>query len=304
MGIQAPEFIARGTPLKSLAGRWENPVLVISNPHGLHASTIVEAAQAGFKNLVCEKPVCVNQEELNLLRPLASSINLATLHGYRQMWGPQKIKKMLSDDVLGTIISIEGRYWQASAAERALQASQGEPPKKTWKNDLILSGGSDTFLDLSTHWVDLCCYFFGEVPLSIIGWKSFLNADAPYRDTHIELMMKFAHGRALGSVSKTVHGATNHLEVNVIGTKKSVTWSFLSPDEIIIGEGRDLRVETRKENNQGSSQAPFHGTGWLEGYIEILKNFLENVHFGQPVHYPTLQESLNMMDSLFATDWH
>lgn len=116
-------FIPRGTPLKNLAQIEENPLFCIANPHGLHAKSILDAEAAGFKHILCEKPACVNPEELSLLTSVKA--NVAVFHGYRMMWGPQMIKRMILSGGMGRLIAIEGRYWQSSAAERAV--SGGEP---------------------------------------------------------------------------------------------------------------------------------------------------------------------------------
>ncbi|MBC7397493.1 MAG: hypothetical protein H7333_08620, partial [Bdellovibrionales bacterium] len=110
-------------------------------------------------------------------------------------------------------------------------------------------------------------------------------------------------GRGFGSISKTVHGSTNHFEINVLGTKKSVTWEFLKPDELFIGEGRERRVMVRRVNELGSQQSAFHGLGWLEGYMEICHRLLSEVYEGKSSDYPKLQDNLKLLEVMFKTSW-
>lgn len=298
--IQAPVWLERGVALDVERARHENAVLCISNPHALHAKSILEADQAGFNAILCEKPAGVSMDDCRALRTVTTPT--AILHVIRQTWGIQTLKQMLVEGQFGELISIEGRYWQASAAERALQKSASASPKG-WKNDIALSGEFDTYLDLATHWVDAATFLTGQRPERILGWRSFANAEAPHRDTHVQLNIVYPAVRGFGSISKTLHGATNQFEISVIGSKMSATWEYLKPDEILIGEGRDRRIVTRKSNDFGSQHPAFHALGWLEGYIDIAARLFDEVYLGKGSSYPTLASSLDMLEAMLAVQW-
>jgi predicted dehydrogenase len=301
MKIESPVWLVRGTSLTSERKKYPNPVLCISNPHGLHAEAILEADQAGYDAIVCEKPACVNLAELEKLRQVKTPT--AILHVYRQMWGIQSIKQMLDENKFGDLISIEGRYWQASTAERALQRAL-TPSPKSWKDDPRLSGEYDTYLDVGTHWVDTASFLIGNSPSRINGWRSYINSESSHRDSHIQLSIDYPKGRAFASISKTYHGATNHFEVNVIGSKMSATWEFMKPDELFIGEGRDRRVLTRKDSILGSQHPPHHGMGWLEGYIEIVSRLFSEVYLNEKKEYPRLRSNLDTLEAMLRAEWH
>jgi predicted dehydrogenase len=294
--IEDPVQIERGQELKSVS-HLENPILIITNPHGLHAEGILAGERAGFRAIAVEKPACVNLEQANSLKSVR--VPVAVFHGYRQMWGLQTIKQMIDASEMGEVISVEGRYWQSSAAQRALNP---DPSATSWKNDVRLSGESDALIDVGVHWVDAVSFLMGESTFTGSAWLSYANAEAPHRDNHVHLSLKYSNGRrALGSISKTVHGATNHFEVNVIGSKKSATWQFLNPDEILVGVGNSRQTVTRKALF-GSQLPPFHGAGWLEGYIEILNQLLLETTGSGPGNYPTLSENVSMLESIFRLD--
>jgi predicted dehydrogenase len=281
--------------MDALFQKYKNSILIISTPPGLHAKTILEGNAAGFKAILCEKPSCVSLEEVATLRSVTTNVGI--FHVYRQMWGLQALRKMIELGELGDLICIEGRYWQASAAARAL--TPGDESFLSWKNNPELSGESDTLLDIGSHWADAVCFLYGEIPSRVRLWRSYKNAERPHRDTHVQLAMDFrSGGRAFGSISKTFHGSTNHFEINLIGTKKSATWNFSNPDEIIIGEGRDRKIVTRTTKSFGSYQAAFHGLGWIEGYIEICRQCILEFRGVQTGIYPKLSENLNIIQSL------
>ena len=287
--------LERGQPLEGVISKTatsEVPVLFIANPHGLHTKYILDGERAGFKFMVAEKPICVSREELEKLRYVKSTISVC--HGYRQMWGPQYIEKLIRDGAFGKIVSIEGRYWQSSAAQSALSHVV---KTSDWKNDPTLGGSFDTLIDLGSHWADLMFFFAGENPFETKTWVSHINAPAPHRDTHVHLTLNFKSiGHTFGSVSKTVHGAGNELNFTVVGEKQSATWSFEVPDRITIGSGNKTTAISRERTDQvGSFQAPYHGLGWLEGYVEIIAQTLVLASGKTAKSFPTLAESLNVM---------
>ncbi|HEY5038899.1 MAG TPA: Gfo/Idh/MocA family oxidoreductase, partial [bacterium] len=200
----------------------------------------------------------------------------------------------------GEIISIEGRYWQSSAAKKSLDQTITPHP---WKNDPILSGGSDALIDIGLHWVDTAAFLMGEPAFHGTAWLSYANAEAPHRDTHVHLNLRFPGGRrALGSISKTFHGAANDFEIHLIGTKQSATWNFMNPDGIWLGKGGSRIFLPRNENTLGSQQPAFHGLGWLEGYIEILRQLLSELQGHGPGNYPRLETNLKVLESLFSLE--
>ncbi|MFP5385787.1 MAG: Gfo/Idh/MocA family protein [Bacteriovoracia bacterium] len=265
-----------------------HPVLFIANPHALHAKAIIQGEKAGFKLIVCEKPAAINIEQIHALKMV--KIPVAVLHVYRQTWGIQTLKEMIDEGELGDIISIEGRYWQSSSAEKAIHKLQTD----SWKNNPELSGHSDVLADLASHWVDAAVFLAGKKPREVSVWRTFINAEAPHRDTHVHLNMIFPDDlRAMASVSKTVHGAPNHFEINIIGSKKYAAWNFLKQDLLEVSEGSTRSFITRKRTDIGSGHWPHHGLGWIEGYVEVIYQALKG---GK---YPTLQENLTTMSLLF-----
>jgi predicted dehydrogenase len=299
-----PEFsfeptikIERGQPLKGLTKKDQFSLLLIANPHGLHAEKLLEAEKEKFNLIVTEKPVCTTLQEVQSLRNLLTPV--AVCHGYRQSWGVQTLKSMLQGGELGEIIAVEGRYWQSSTAQRALGAPSNAV--QSWKNDPKLSGGYDALLDIGTHWVDAALFLMPSPALQTKVWLSYKNSEAKHRDSHMHLQMNFENGsRALCSISKTVHGSTNHFEINLLGTKKSATWKFLEPDQIEVGEGNERKFVSRTGYNSGAKQAPHHGVGWLEGYIEIIRQSLRHATGKSYEKYPSLKDGLLVVETLLS----
>jgi predicted dehydrogenase len=279
-----------GTYLSGNAGN----VLFIANPSGLHAQFISAGVQAGFSAIATDKPVCVRPEELASLEKIEAPVTV--FHGYRVLWGTQTIRSLIDSGELGEVFSFESRYWQSSSAQAAMR---GTPEKRPWKNDPDLNGPWDALIDLGSHVVDICLYLMQGTPVETRCWAAYRNSATPHRDTHVHLDMRFKQDRrALASISKTVHGAANDFEYTVIGTKAAATWRFMRPDEIEFGSGGEKRILSRGSANPSTGTLPFHGLGWIEGYVEITRQTLRQASGLDFTPVPTLKESLAAMNVL------
>lgn len=268
----------------------DRALLVVASPHALHTPRLLEAAERGYRFAICEKPAAVDLDQVAQLEglPMATWIG----HGYRLLWGLQELRRALATGRFGRLIAIEGRYWQSSAART--------PAKGAWRDSPELAGRFDVLLDLATHWADLVTHLGGRLPdrTSVRRW--FVNAAAPHRDTHLHLTMDFGDWVGLGSISKTVHGAGNHLTVEILGERGSASWSFEHPDVIVWGEGGSRSTQVRAEAQLPARPAPFHGLGWMEGYGRLVGEVVAHMREGRAAEAPTLEEHLAILRLLIA----
>jgi predicted dehydrogenase len=290
--IAEPVLLKKSQSLQGLADK-ENALLLIGNPHGLHAQMILDGEAAGFKHIITDKPVCIRKEDMAKLRNVKADVGVT--HGFRQNWGPQTIRKMIDSGEFGELIAIEGRYHQCSMAAAALAGEKSG--SKDWKNDKELNGPYDALVDLGAHYTDMMLFFGGGKPTKARGWVSHVNSPAPHRDSHSWIELEFPKVRARGSISKTVHGTGNDLEIMVLGQKQAVTWNVERPDELRISKGTTTTLMQKPSDKFGSQQPPFHGLGWLEGYVSVVHSYLLK-KTGQAATYPTLNDSLNVMEVL------
>ena len=286
----------RGAPLKSYLVEQAVNVLFVANPSGLHAQSILEGIRSGFTAVATDKPVCVRPEEIPLLRAIDAPVTV--FHGYRAMWGSRTIKQMIAAGELGDIFAFESRYWQSSGSRVTIGA---DPAKDSWKNDVRLNGPHDALTDLGSHVVDICHYLLGAKALDARCWLSYRNSAAGHRDTHAHLQLKFSGSRrALISISKTAHGATNDFEYTVFGSRGAATWRFMRPDEIEIGSGSRTSFVRREAPSLSSETKSFHGLGWLEGYVDVTRQTLRAASGLVYTEIPVLNEALDAMDVLLS----
>ncbi len=294
LAVEPVVKLARGQSLEAVT-RATRPLLLIANPHGLHAALLLEAQRLGIASVIVEKPAVVTLEQADSLKKCDPGI--AVCHGYRRMWGPQTLASLYRGGELGTLVAIEGRYWQSSAAVRLREGGK----RDSWKNDSALSGPFDTLVDLGAHWVDLAVFCAGSLPDRVRVGLSHAGAEAPHRDTHVQLGLEWKSGpRAMASISKIWHGSSNHLEIHLLGTKGRASWDFGMPDAVTVAHGAQS-TQIPREANQAvpSGQAPFHALGWLEGYLGIVESVLLRMNGLAAAPVPTLGEHLGVMRLLF-----
>ncbi|MBN2241655.1 MAG: Gfo/Idh/MocA family oxidoreductase [Acidobacteria bacterium] len=287
----------RSSPLAASVMEGSESVLFAANPSGMHAASILEGLDAGFRAIAVEKPVCVRPGEIESLKGIDAFVSV--YHVYRVLWGTRTIKAMVDAGELGEVFSFESRCWQSSSAHKALQGAH----ETTWKDAPELNGPYDALTDLGSHVADICLHLMADIPVRTRCRLSYRNAAAAHRDTHVHLWMDFPGGRhAAASISKTMHGASNDFEYTVVGTKGAATWKFLRPDEVVFGRGNSRKIIPREAPDDSSGSAPFHGLGWLQGYVFITLQTLRRASGLESAPVPVLPEALAAMEALLRAE--
>ena len=286
--VAPPRQLRRGEPLPAPTS--ERSLVVVAGPHALHAPRLLEAAERGYGWAICEKPAAVDREQVRQL--IGLPVRTWICHGYRLMWGPQQLRRAWAEGRFGEVLTVEGRYWQAGVVR------EPPPAKRGWKDDPALAGRFDVLLDLATHWADLMTYLTATPPNAVRVRRWYTNAPSAHRDTHVHLTMTHGTATTLGSISKTVHGAGNHLELHVLGADATASWSFAAPDEICWGERRTRHNQVRVEREPPARPPAFHGLGWMEGYGRLVGEVVGCIRHGRQGEASTLAEHLALLQAL------
>lgn len=139
-----------------LIAREDIDIIDICLPTYLHAKYAVMAMEAG-KNVFVEKPICLNLEELELLKKVQKETGRSVQVGMCVRFTPAYawIKNALDNKTYGNIIS-------ATFTRRSYNPSWSW---QNWFNDPQKSG--TVALDLHVHDVDFLCHLFGQKPDSL-----------------------------------------------------------------------------------------------------------------------------------------
>lgn len=116
-------------------------IVSIAVPTTLHYEVACQAIKRKI-NILIEKPVAQNLEEADSLIELARQCNVKVMVGHIERFNPavEKLKKLITDGILGEIISL--------SAKRV-------GPQNTRITDV------GVILDLGAHDIDVMCYLYG-----------------------------------------------------------------------------------------------------------------------------------------------
>jgi predicted dehydrogenase/threonine dehydrogenase-like Zn-dependent dehydrogenase len=179
--------------------------VVIATRHNLHASQALAALQAG-KAVFCEKPLCVNQDELAALVrvawPTSHGKQLAPLLmvGFNRRFAPMtvQLRNFLSENHEPLAI-----HYRVNA---------GFVPADHWVNDPEQGGGR--ILGEVCHFVDFLCYLAGACPVEVQAQT--VGNPGQYSMDNVVASLKFANG-TLGTIGYLANGdklaAKERLEV-------------------------------------------------------------------------------------------
>ena len=137
----------------------EIDLVLIATPNDVHKSYSIDCLQAG-KNVICEKPVTMNAEELEeIMKVEKSSGKFFTVHQNRR-WDRDFliVKKIFSDSLLNDPYIIESRV---QGSRQSLHGWRG------WKQN-----GGGMILDWGVHLIDQMLDF---IPQKVVSVNSILH---------------------------------------------------------------------------------------------------------------------------------
>ncbi len=152
-------------------------MVIVTTRHNLHAKMVTEALQAG-KSVFVEKPLCLNEEELNQIckayKDAGEGVTLTV--GFNRRFSPfaQKLKAMVGDGPKNIIATMNA----------------GFIPPEMWVHDLEVGGGR--IIGEACHFIDLCSYLAGSrvkaVCMNAMGENPEENTD------NATILLKYENG--------------------------------------------------------------------------------------------------------------
>jgi len=126
-------------------------LIVVATPNTSHAPLAHQALAAG-RHVVVDKPTGISAQEIEGL-VAASGPNRMLIPFHNRRWDSdfQTLRKLLREEKLGTVVSLESTFLRWRSA-----------PRGTWRDDGTDGGG--LLLDLGTHLADQAIQLFGLPP--------------------------------------------------------------------------------------------------------------------------------------------
>ena len=163
--------------------------LALLTRHHLHARQTLAGLQAG-KHVFCEKPLALNQEELDAIEAQVTQPDSPLLMvGYNRRFAPLAV----------TLKEFIDRRQEPLAAHYRVNA--GTLPLDHWTQDPQQGGGR--LIGEGCHFVDFLIWLVGELPLSFN--VQALPDNGKYNQDNLVLTITFADG-SLGTLSYLANG--------------------------------------------------------------------------------------------------
>lgn len=274
----------------------------VCTPPNLHYE-MVKTLLEHKKNVLCEKPLCFQNEEAEELARLAKSSGVvcAVNFNVRFHMACQRAHEMTASDDFGRVNLIHGAY---------LQEFNAFPAPLDWRYNEKLAGKMRAVTEIGTHWLDIAQYISGRKVTAVSADfgkfypERYLENGVMYPDAGQEtgaekievrsedaavVNLRFDNG-AIGSLvlSEVSQGHINRLSLEVTGEKKNLWWN---------SEDNNL-LHTAVKGGGVNSEIFAFGNGFMDTFRALVDYFYKDVKEGGPCAdpvYPTFEEGRDIV---------
>lgn len=243
-----------GTDL-SLAFSEDIDAVHICTPPATHGSLVMELLRHG-KNVLCEKPLCLDAEEAVSLAKATreSGLYCALTFNVRYHMACQKARELMSSGQFGRPLLIHGNY---------LQEFNAFPAPLDWRYNPALAGDMRAVTEIGSHWLDLAQYISGRKVTAVSALLGRFYPERILADGMMYPSASHTDGEPIRISSEDAAAINLQFEDGAMG---SVLLS-----EISQGRGNLLSLEITCEN----------GNLW---WNEEENNYLHTARKGEGVH--------------------
>lgn len=222
----------------------EIDTVFITTRHNSHFKFVIDALN-NKKNVFVEKPLCLNEEELNQIMDVYSKSNQSLFVGYNRRFSPF-IKKIIET------------FGKDSKKTINYRVNVGHVDSNHWTQDKDIGGGR--VIGEVCHFLDLCMYLSGSKPKSIAA----LAMDNPLNlEDTISSIVQFENG-SVATISYYTNGnkmlGKEYLEVYANGAIA------------IIDDFKKLRILGDKNIKTSITQDKGHRQELIEFFNSLTNN--------------------------------
>lgn len=214
-------------------------LLVIASPSNLHAKLSIQAMAAG-KDVVVEKPMCMNLPEADAMIAAARRNGVMLSVFQNRRWDPEHLlaKKVIEEGLLGEIYYLKMIRLRYSDLMLHFGAKQFRPG---WRAERAFGGG--LLYDFGAHYLDQLCELLPSEPLDVYGHLEKRLWSKEVDDGFLAIIC-FEDG-AVGQVEVS---HTSHLPatlLHIMGSKGTLSGNKLKTQVQGEEEERELELPPR-----------------------------------------------------------
>jgi predicted dehydrogenase len=252
----------------------ETNVFIISTQHGSHAHFVTEGLQAN-KHVFVEKPLAINQEQLDNIIKSYNSSQGSLMVGFNRRFSPHsvKVKSYLSDTPINVIATMNA----------------GDIPPEVWVHDMENGGGR--IIGEACHFIDLISYFTGSKIVSVC--MNALGTSPKQNTDNATILLKYENGSS-GVINYFSNGSKKYAKERVEVYSQNRTFVI------------DNFIKTTAYGQSGFSKLK---TALDKGHQSQFKNYLQSIEkegkslIAADSLINTTQASFAALQSLAAKSW-
>jgi len=229
----------------------QNPrinTVVVATRHHLHAVQ-VEAALAAGKNVFCEKPLCLSEDELrSILCAYYGAKRPALMAGFNRRFAPMSVRMKSFLEPISEPLALHYRV------------NAGYLPPDHWVNDREQGGGR--ILGEVCHFVDLLMFLAGS-PIAEVEARA-VGGGPRYSGDNVLISLRFANGSE-GTISYLANGDRTFSKerIEIFGGGNTAVLEDFRQLELVRG-GRKEIIRSRWRQDKG------HRAEW-EAFVQSVR---------------------------------
>lgn len=255
--------------------------VTIVTPNHLHFPIAIAAIEYGF-HVISDKPATLNLNQALALQAVLTEHDVLyglthTYNGYPLI---KQAKHLIEQGELGNIVKVIVEYSQGWLASQKDENNK----QASWRLDPEKSGISCCMGDIGVHAFNLAEYVSGITTTQICADLTSTVAGRTLDDDG-SVLLKFSNGaKGVLLASQIALGDENNLKLRIYGDLKSLEWSQLEPNTLLLKSNSEPTQLIRTgvgimcEAAQQAMRIPAgHPEGYLEAFGNIYQNFVKQL---------------------------
>ena len=168
-------FARSTTDYREILNDGEVDTIMITTRHDLHAKMVIEGLQAG-KNVFVEKPLALNNEELQQIIEVYEQSGKTLTVGFNRRFSPhmEKIKGLVGDSQMNVIATMNA----------------GFIPANVWVHDMKVGGGR--IIGEACHYIDLISFLTGSKVKAVC--MNAMGANPEENTDNASILLRYENG--------------------------------------------------------------------------------------------------------------
>lgn len=178
------------TDYKEILKDEEVDLVLITTRHDKHASMVIESLASG-KNVFVEKPLALNDEQLESIIDVYKNSKATLTVGFNRRFSPHavKLKSILGNAPMNVIATMNA----------------GAIPANVWVHDMQVGGGR--IIGEACHFIDLITYFTGSLVVSVC--MNAMGVNPEENTDNATILLKYENG-STGVINYFANGSKSY----------------------------------------------------------------------------------------------